>query len=107
MSEKKRRIVTTIEKHERWIVRRPVEESAAILCGVCSNNVSMLTLREAADQAGVSPRTVYQWADEGRVHSTETPEGGLLVCLAPLTFDVERGFGLPAYSDFEEGKRRK
>jgi len=88
MSEKKRTTVTTIETHEFWIVHRPAPPRPAILCGACPTNVSMLTLREAADQARVSQRTVYRWVDEGLIHFTETADGSLFVCLAPLTIDA-------------------
>lgn len=85
MSEKKRRTVTTIESHEFWIVKRPVTERPDIVCHTCSEGSTMLTPEAAAEQAGVSQRTVLRWVEEGAVHFAETAEGRLFVCLAPLT----------------------
>jgi hypothetical protein len=42
----------------------------------------MLTPQQAAEQAGVSQRTVFRWIDEGTVHFAETAEE-MFVCLAP------------------------
>ena len=85
MSDKKRHTVMTIETHEVWIVRRPAQESPALMCAECPDRGGMLTPQEAAQQAGVSQRTVYRWVDEGVIHFAETAEGKLFVCLAPLT----------------------
>jgi len=88
MSEKRRHKVTTIESHEYWVVRRPETARAKIQCQACPGAPDMLTPQEAAEQAGVSQRTVFRWIDEGSVHFADTTEG-LFVCLAPLTTDVE------------------
>lgn len=89
MSDKKRHTVTTIETHEFWIVRRPAPQRPAVLCAACPGDTeTMLTPEAAAEQAGVSQRTVLRWVDEGVIHFAETAEGKLFVCLAPLTFDV-------------------
>ena len=40
----------------------------------------MLSIDDATILAGVSSRTIFQWAESGVVHSTETPEGLLLIC---------------------------
>ena len=87
MSEKRRRTVTTIENHEFWIVRRPAPARIEIFCPLCPAKTGMLTPQEAAEQAGVSQRTVFRWIDEGAIHFAETPDG-LFVCLAPLTIDI-------------------
>ena len=84
MSDKKRHTVTTIETHEFWIVRRPAQESPAIMCAACPDPVVMLTPQEAARRAGVSQRTVYRWVEDGRIHFAETADGSFFVCLTPL-----------------------
>ena len=48
----------------------------------------MLTPEAAAEQAGVSQRTVLRWVNEGVIHFTETAEGKLLVCLGARLTDV-------------------
>jgi len=87
MNEKRRRTITTIESHEYWIVRRPTQESRKVLCAACRGASQMLTPQEAAEQAGVSQRTVFRWIDENVVHFAETAEG-TFVCLAPLPIDA-------------------
>ena len=83
----KRRTVTTIETHEVLIVRRHASVPA-LLCAACMNGAEMLTPGEAAWWAGVSQRTVYRWMEDGRIHFAETSDGGLFVCLAPLSAGV-------------------
>jgi len=86
MSEKRRHTVTTIESHEYWIVKMPDQRPREILCSACPNASVMFTPQEAAEQTGVSQRTVFRWIDEGVIHFAETAEG-MFVCLAPLTID--------------------
>jgi len=40
----------------------------------------MLSIDDAAILARVNSRTIFGWAESGVVHSTETPEGLLLIC---------------------------
>ena len=44
----------------------------------------LLTAEEAAATVGVTPRTIYQWVEAGRVHFSETAEGETLICLPSL-----------------------
>jgi hypothetical protein len=83
MSGKYRKIVTTSEKHEVLIIRRPAWLQPQ-MCAACADEVGMLTPRDAAYRAGVTQRTIYRWVEEGLVHFAETTEGDLFVCLAPL-----------------------
>ncbi len=41
----------------------------------------MITPEHAARIAGVSARRIYAWAESGKLHFAETPEGSLLICL--------------------------
>ena len=50
-------------------------------CESCGSQVNTITPSEAAIAANVDVRTVYRWIEAGRVHSVQTPEGFLLVCL--------------------------
>ena len=54
--------------------------SSAQWCPYCYKRVDMMTTDQAAIMARVSSRTIFQWADSGRLHSSETPEGLLLIC---------------------------
>jgi hypothetical protein len=40
----------------------------------------MLSIDDAAILARVNSRTIFRWAEARAVHSTETPEGLLLIC---------------------------
>jgi hypothetical protein len=40
----------------------------------------MMTTDHAAIAAHVTSRTIFRWAESGRVHSTETPDGLLVIC---------------------------
>jgi excisionase family DNA binding protein len=83
--QRRHKTVTTIETHEFWIVRQGSTPEIAILpCAACTDEGRMLPLPEAARRARVTERTIYRWVEEGRIHFTETTEGTLYVCLAPL-----------------------
>ena len=49
-------------------------------CDSCDEGVDMLTTDHAAIVARVTSRTIFRWAESGRLHITETPEGLLLIC---------------------------
>jgi hypothetical protein len=40
----------------------------------------MLTTDQSAIVAQVTSRTIFHWVESGKVHTTETPEGLLLIC---------------------------
>ena len=49
-------------------------------CSVCAQDVQKMTIDDAALVAQVNSRTIFQWAESGPVHSSETAEGLLLIC---------------------------
>ena len=53
-------------------------------CETCGARVRMLMPEEAARLAGVTTRTIYRRAEDGRVHFTETADGALLICSGSL-----------------------
>lgn len=67
----------TVER-DRWIVVSRRRRTA--WCPACSRQVEMLNIDDAAIFAHVNSRTIFQWAESGVVHSSETPEGLLLIC---------------------------
>jgi DNA binding domain, excisionase family len=78
-----KRIETTVEAHERWVIRS-ARGSATLWCVHCSAQRLRTTPDEAAKLMGVSTRTIYRWAESGRIHFTEPLEGGLLICIGSL-----------------------
>ena len=73
----KTRTEITIET-ERWVVVNRHRRTA--WCSNCLRNVEMLSIDDAAIFARVNSRTIFHWAESGVVHSSETPEGLLLIC---------------------------
>ena len=63
---------------DRWVVVNKCRRSA--WCRECSRYVEMLSIDEATIFARVNSRTIFRWAESGEVHSSETPEGLLLIC---------------------------
>jgi hypothetical protein len=63
---------------ERWVVvqRQPKSD----WCYICLRQVEMLNVDDAAIFAHVNSRTIFHWAESGALHSSETPEGLLLIC---------------------------
>jgi hypothetical protein len=63
---------------DRWVVVKRQRRTA--WCTACSRQVEMLNVDDAAIFAGVNSRTIFRWAESETVHSSETPEGLLLIC---------------------------
>jgi hypothetical protein len=63
---------------ERLVVVKRHRRSA--WCTACLRQVEMLNVDDAAIFARVNSRTIFHWAESGAVHSSETPEGLLLIC---------------------------
>ena len=53
-------------------------------CALCEQQREMLATDEAALTAHVKSSTIFQWAESGRIHCAETPEGLLLICADSL-----------------------
>jgi hypothetical protein len=48
----------------------------------------MLSIDDAALRAQVNSRTIFQWAESGMVHWTESAKGLLLICPISLNLNV-------------------
>ena len=73
----KTRTEIIVEKERLVIVNRRRRNA---WCATCSRQVEMLNVDDAAIFAHVNSRTIFHWAESGVVHSSETPEGLLLIC---------------------------
>ena len=82
----KTRTEITVET-DRWVVVKRHRRTA--WCNTCSRQVEMLTIDDAAIFAGVNSRTIFRWAESGAVHSSETAEGLLLICLHSPNLHLE------------------
>lgn len=77
----KRRTEITIETERLVVMARANGKRRELQwCFNCEEGVDMLTTDQSAIVARVSSRTIFRWAESGRVHSTETPDGLLLIC---------------------------
>jgi len=79
-----KRIEVTIWTDEVWLIRR-ASLPALSWCPQCAEAVNILSLDEAVVLSSISARTLFHWAEAGKVHYLETIEGFLLVCLKSLS----------------------
>lgn len=79
---KKKRTEITIETSRLLIVSKPNKVVAR--CNQCGAEVNWVTTDEAAILSHVNSRTIFQLAEAGQLHTTESTEGLLLVCLNSL-----------------------
>ena len=84
----KTRTEITVET-DRWVIVSRLRRSA--WCSACSRQVEMLNVDEAAIFARVNSRTIFHWVESGALHSSETPEGLLLICPRSLDFGFRCG----------------
>lgn len=80
----KRRTEITITTDRLVIVRCQRSASFAAWCESCVRPAPMLNVDEAARLIRSSSRAIYRRVEANQLHFTETPEGGLLVCLNSL-----------------------
>ena len=73
-----RRTKIRLEKHELKIVRFGQRES--LYCPFCDAETKYFTVPETAEIMEMSEITVYRLAESRQIHSTETPDGKLLIC---------------------------
>ena len=83
MMKKAKRITRITLETERVLVIRG-QRSRDVWCDVCGAQVQMVTLGEASSIAGVSELVVCRRIDARSLHSTETPDGRIFICLNSL-----------------------
>ena len=80
-----KKILITTESHETFVVRRVGRGAINIFCDICETETSMLTLYQAASIALRMKWNLMSLLEAGTVHSVETSDGQLLICLgAPV-----------------------
>jgi hypothetical protein len=75
--------VTSRDNHRRWFIRQGASQRRE-LCAVCGQQIQMVRLEEAAAAVSVELQTIHTLIEAGRLHSVETDEALLLVCLNSL-----------------------
>lgn len=73
----KTRTEITFEMDRLIVFNRPRKSE---WCTSCSRPVEMLSVDDAALFAQVNSVTIFRWAIAGELHSSESPEGLLLIC---------------------------
>ena len=72
----------TIERRRSLLVRRIRRRSS--FCPICARDNEFVTPEEAATIASVTPRTIYRWLENGKLHFIETPGIELFICAQSL-----------------------
>lgn len=67
---------------DRWLVINRRRRSG--WCVECAHQVEMLSVDEAALSMNVNSRTIFRLAESGGLHSSESPEGLMLICATDL-----------------------
>jgi len=58
----------------------------------------MMSPEDAGRLAVVSSRTIYRWVEGAKIHYTETPGGGVWICLKSLLEKTRTRDGLNGYA---------
>ena len=80
--EIRKRARITQESHEVLIVRRRRRRTA--WCEECQREVDWLAVDDAAQVASATSRSIYRRVEAGTLHSSETPDGRLWICVPCL-----------------------
>ncbi|HEV8384393.1 MAG TPA: hypothetical protein VGQ11_05930 [Candidatus Acidoferrales bacterium] len=74
----------TIQTREVIVVRPAGLSRSRAWCSACRRETQFAMPELAAALSGVTPRTIYRWVEDEKVHFRETPAGLLLVCAESL-----------------------
>ncbi|MGQ0761628.1 MAG: hypothetical protein ACT4OT_06375 [Acidobacteriota bacterium] len=83
----KKILEVTSETSEVFTVRR-LRSVVTARCGQCQRTARFMTPEAAANEAGISARSLYRLIEANQVHFTETDGGQLLLCLDSLSQKV-------------------
>src|SRR6185295_20113158 len=85
----KKRAQVTIETERLVVISGSHAPAAMLWCAACQAEVTMFGLDEASALAGLSDRAIFQLAETGAIHFTETTEGKALFCVRSLRQQTE------------------
>jgi hypothetical protein len=78
-----RRVEITVEREVVSMEYVPAANVTA-RCEQCGKDVLMLTAEAAAAAQGTSPREIYRWLDDNKLHFQESPSGTVFICSESL-----------------------
>lgn len=67
---------------ERYSIR--TGQTGVMFCLKCGQLVEMLTIEQASSLNGISMRMLFQYSENGWIHSEETDSGQLMFCRESL-----------------------
>ena len=76
----KKRLEIVWETHEITTISFNQNRRVTLFCQSCQSNTPHLSVVEAAAAANISETAVFRLAEAGRIHSTETESGALMIC---------------------------
>jgi hypothetical protein len=85
----KHRTEITIETHETTIIRVSTRQTANAFCEICRTTHKHFSVRRAAAILRLSETAIFRLVEDGKIHSTETVGGRLLVCGNSLAAMIE------------------
>ena len=84
MSRNSKKILIETESHSVFLIHRNPGELHVAYCAQCGRDNEMLTLDGAVQISGRRGRELTRLVETGEVHSHETVNGYLLICVRSL-----------------------
>ena len=78
-----RRVEITVEREVVSVVYQPTANLTG-RCEQCGKEVLLLSAEAAAAAQGTSPREIYRWLDDNKLHFQESPDGTVFICSESL-----------------------
>lgn len=78
-----RRVEITVER-EVLSVEYQTAPNIGGWCEQCGKDVLLLAVEAAAAAQGISPREIYRWVEESKLHFQESPNGTVFICSESL-----------------------
>jgi len=78
-----RRVEITVEREIVSVVYQPAANITG-RCEQCGKDVLLLSADAAAAAQGISPREIYRWLDENKLHFQESTAGTVFICSESL-----------------------
>ena len=89
-----RRVEITVER-EVVSVLHQLGPGFHSLCIKCEQDVLKLTPESAAAASGTTPREIYRWCDEKKLHFEELADGRVFICAESLKAFLQGTQSLP------------
>jgi hypothetical protein len=78
-----RRVEITVEREVVSVIHQPASSFRGY-CTTCGHDVLKFTAELAAATCAATPREIYRWIDEKKLHFEESPTGQVFICSESL-----------------------